>query len=85
MGRRTYARPPAPPSRAATRIFEVLVTAAVLVFFAPLMVLIAAAIFAESGRPIFFSQVRLGRGGRQFRHAQVPQIPQARVFEPDSR
>ena len=55
------------PSGAALRIFDVVVAAVVLVFFAPLMILIAAAVLAEGGRPVFFSQVRLGRGGRHFR------------------
>lgn len=55
------------PSGAVARLFDVLVAAAVLVFFAPLMICVAAAIFVESGRPIFFSQVRLGRRGRHFR------------------
>jgi lipopolysaccharide/colanic/teichoic acid biosynthesis glycosyltransferase len=52
---------------AATRIFDILVAAVILVFFAPLLIAVAAAVLAESGRPIFFSQVRLGRGGRHFR------------------
>lgn len=55
------------PSGAALRIFDVVVAAVVLVLFAPLMILIAAAVLAEGGRPVFFSQVRLGRGGRHFR------------------
>jgi lipopolysaccharide/colanic/teichoic acid biosynthesis glycosyltransferase len=33
---------------------------------APLMLLIAALVWLESGRPIYFSQVRLGKGGRPF-------------------
>jgi lipopolysaccharide/colanic/teichoic acid biosynthesis glycosyltransferase len=52
--------------RIETRIFDVAAAAAILVFFTPLMVLIAAAIFAEGGRPIFFSQIRLGRYGQYF-------------------
>jgi lipopolysaccharide/colanic/teichoic acid biosynthesis glycosyltransferase len=49
------------------RLFDVLVAAAVLAVVAPLMICVATAIFVESGRPIFFSQVRLGRRGRHFR------------------
>jgi lipopolysaccharide/colanic/teichoic acid biosynthesis glycosyltransferase len=55
------------PSGAALRIFDVVVAAVVLVFFAALMILIAVAVLAEGGRPIFFSQVRLGRRGQHFR------------------
>jgi lipopolysaccharide/colanic/teichoic acid biosynthesis glycosyltransferase len=58
---------PVPASDAATRIFDVVIAAIILVFFAPLMITVAAAVLAEGGRPIFFSQVRLGRGGRHFR------------------
>jgi lipopolysaccharide/colanic/teichoic acid biosynthesis glycosyltransferase len=59
--------PPAPPSGVAARLLDVVVAAAVLVCFAPLMILVAAAIFFEDGWPIFFSQVRLGRHGQHFR------------------
>jgi lipopolysaccharide/colanic/teichoic acid biosynthesis glycosyltransferase len=38
-----------------------------LIVLAPLMLLIAVAIVAESGFPIFFSQDRLGQGGQRFR------------------
>jgi lipopolysaccharide/colanic/teichoic acid biosynthesis glycosyltransferase len=55
------------PSGAAARLLDVVVAVAVLVFFAPLMIFVAAAIFVEDGRPIFFSQVRLGRRGQHFR------------------
>jgi lipopolysaccharide/colanic/teichoic acid biosynthesis glycosyltransferase len=51
----------------ARRALDVAIALSALVLLAPLMVLIAAAIYAESGRPIFFSQTRLGRGGRHFR------------------
>ncbi len=49
------------------RVFDVTVAAGGLVSLAPLMLLIAFAIWAESGRPIFFSQARLGRHGRHIR------------------
>jgi lipopolysaccharide/colanic/teichoic acid biosynthesis glycosyltransferase len=65
----TLAAPRLPVSSlgAVARVLDVLGAAAVLVFFAPLMICVTAAIFVESGRPIFFSQVRLGRRGRHFR------------------
>jgi lipopolysaccharide/colanic/teichoic acid biosynthesis glycosyltransferase len=62
-----HRRRPAPPLGVAARLLDVMVAIAVLTFFAPLMILVAAAVFAESGRPIFFSQVRLGQRGRHFR------------------
>jgi lipopolysaccharide/colanic/teichoic acid biosynthesis glycosyltransferase len=54
-------------SRAPARAFDLLVAAPALLALAPLLVLLAAAIWLESGRPIFFSQVRLGREARHFR------------------
>jgi lipopolysaccharide/colanic/teichoic acid biosynthesis glycosyltransferase len=38
-----------------------------LVVLSPVMLLIAAAILVDSGRPVIFTQTRLGRGGRTFR------------------
>ncbi|MDE3110373.1 MAG: sugar transferase [Acidobacteriota bacterium] len=58
---------PGPVLSGVNRIVDVAVAVAGLVVSAPIMLLIAAAIFVESGRPIFFSQIRLGVGGRQFR------------------
>lgn len=37
------------------------------VFLAPLLLLVAAAVWFESGGPILFRQVRIGKGGRHFR------------------
>jgi lipopolysaccharide/colanic/teichoic acid biosynthesis glycosyltransferase len=60
-------RPPLSRSSAAARLLDLAIVTTLLVVFAPLMILVAAAILVESGRPIFFSQIRLGRGGRRFR------------------
>jgi lipopolysaccharide/colanic/teichoic acid biosynthesis glycosyltransferase len=49
------------------RVFDVALAAAGLSALTPLMLVIALAIWVESGRPIFFSQVRLGQHGRHFR------------------
>lgn len=57
---------PGPVLTGVTRVFDVIAAAAGLMFFAPIMLLAAAAILIESGRPIFFGQTRLGLGGRQF-------------------
>ncbi len=45
----------------------------------PVMVLVALAICIETGRPIFYSQTRIGRGGRRFR------IHKFRKFHKDAR
>lgn len=37
-----------------------------LVFFAPLMLAVALAVFVQDGGPAFFAHKRLGRGGRRF-------------------
>jgi dTDP-4-amino-4,6-dideoxygalactose transaminase/lipopolysaccharide/colanic/teichoic acid biosynthesis glycosyltransferase len=58
---------PRPVLSGANRVIDVIFAIGGLVAFAPIMLLIAAAILVESGRPVFFSQVRLGVGGRQFR------------------
>ena len=45
----------------------------------PVMMLVALAICIETGRPIFYSQTRIGRGGRRFR------IHKFRKFHKDAR
>jgi len=59
----------------ARRSFDGLVALVVLILLAPVLAAIAIAIWIESDGPIFFSQVRLGRGGTAFSAAQVPQVP----------
>jgi lipopolysaccharide/colanic/teichoic acid biosynthesis glycosyltransferase len=49
------------------RLIDIAVSLSVLIAFAPLLVLIAAAVVAGSGRPVLFRQVRVGRGFRRFR------------------
>jgi lipopolysaccharide/colanic/teichoic acid biosynthesis glycosyltransferase len=49
------------------RIFDSVLAAAGLILLAPLLLLIAAAILVTSGRPILFSQERVGRSGTRFR------------------
>jgi lipopolysaccharide/colanic/teichoic acid biosynthesis glycosyltransferase len=49
------------------RVFDFIVAAMALILVAPLTLIIAIAIYAESGRPVIFSQVRLGQHGRPFR------------------
>ncbi len=47
--------------------FDRIVAALGLLLVGPLMLLVALAILIESGRPVFFSQWRLGRDGKLFR------------------
>jgi len=49
------------------RVFDRLVAALLLVFFAPFLILVAAALLVTEGRPIFFGHTRVGRGGHPFR------------------
>jgi len=48
----------------ARRGFDCLAALIALICLAPLLAVVAAAIWIESGRPIFFSQARLGKGLR---------------------
>jgi exopolysaccharide biosynthesis polyprenyl glycosylphosphotransferase len=45
----------------------VVVSLGLLALFSPLFLVVAAAIMVTSGRPIFYSQERVGQGGRRFR------------------
>ncbi len=76
----------------ARRALDCLVVFVVLICLAPLMAAIAAAIWVESGGPVFFSQARLGRGGERFRlhkfrkfHAQESPSGLAVTLKNDSR
>jgi lipopolysaccharide/colanic/teichoic acid biosynthesis glycosyltransferase len=51
----------------ANRFLDLTVALGALLVLAPLMLLLAGAVWGESGKPIFFSQVRLGKDGRHFR------------------
>ena len=57
-------------SRLGKRCFDITVAAALLVFFAPLLLLLAVAVKVHDGGPVMFRQNRLGRGGRHFRIAK---------------
>jgi lipopolysaccharide/colanic/teichoic acid biosynthesis glycosyltransferase len=54
-------------SHVARRLLDLIVASAALIVFAPIMSLIALAILLESGRPVLFSQLRVGQHGRPFR------------------
>jgi len=51
---------------AVQRAFDLCTAFVALCVVAPLMLLIACVVWLESGRPIYFSQLRLGKGGRPF-------------------
>jgi lipopolysaccharide/colanic/teichoic acid biosynthesis glycosyltransferase len=48
------------------RLFDILMSAFVLIVLSPLLLLLSVAIIIDSGFPVFFSQVRVGRGFRKF-------------------
>lgn len=48
------------------RTFDMLVSLVAVFLLSPLMLTAAAIIMLESGRPVLFRQIRLGRGGREF-------------------
>lgn len=54
-------------SRMQKRTFDLLVTVPLVLFLLPLFVAVAIAIKLESRGPVFFRQVRVGQGNRQFR------------------
>jgi lipopolysaccharide/colanic/teichoic acid biosynthesis glycosyltransferase len=49
------------------RAFDIGVAALLLLLTSPLLALGALAVLLQSGRPVFFGQMRLGKGGRPFR------------------
>jgi lipopolysaccharide/colanic/teichoic acid biosynthesis glycosyltransferase len=49
------------------RLMDLTLTLLTLPLWAPLLGLLAAAVLLTDGRPMFFPQPRLGRGGRRFR------------------
>lgn len=55
------------PSLVLKRCFDVLLSAALLVLFSPLFLILAAAIKLESEGPVFFRQKRITQFGREFR------------------
>jgi lipopolysaccharide/colanic/teichoic acid biosynthesis glycosyltransferase len=66
MTRSVPAAPPIPPSPA-KRAFDVVLSGTGLLLSAPIWALIALAVKLEDGGPVFFSQERVGIGGRTFR------------------
>jgi exopolysaccharide biosynthesis polyprenyl glycosylphosphotransferase len=50
----------------ARRIFDLALTIPALVVLSPLMALIGFAVYLDSGAPVFYRQIRIGRGGTPF-------------------
>jgi lipopolysaccharide/colanic/teichoic acid biosynthesis glycosyltransferase len=53
--------------RAVKRGFDIAASALSLLLLGPSMLVIAVAVRSEMGRPVIYRQLRVGRGGRQFR------------------
>lgn len=54
-------------ARLAKRATDVLVSAAFLALFSPLFLVVSLAVLLTEGGPIFYTQERVGQGGRRFR------------------
>jgi lipopolysaccharide/colanic/teichoic acid biosynthesis glycosyltransferase len=50
-----------------SRVIDVLIAGLALAVLSPVMLLIAAVIVAETGRPVFYIQTRFAQGGKTFR------------------
>ncbi len=64
--------------RRLTRLFDVIGACLLLVFVAPLFLMVAVAIAAQRTGPVFFRQTRIGRRGRTF------QVIKFRTMVPDA-
>ena len=72
MARSSYYAPARPavrtrPSLRAMDVVDFAVAFLALVFIAPLMLLVAAAVFLQDGGPVIFAHRRLGRNGESFK------------------
>ncbi len=63
---RPHLFPLGPDYQTAKRLVDLILCFLALPFIIPVSLLCALAIFLESGRPVFFIQERIGRGGRPF-------------------
>jgi sugar transferase (PEP-CTERM system associated) len=51
----------------AKRLFDIIVSLGLILLTSPALVLAMLAVFLDSGRPVFYTQDRVGEGGRVFR------------------
>lgn len=65
------------PERA-KRLFDIIAAGALLVVLSPLLLVLALAVRIKVGRPVLFSQVRPGFGGRPFRLIKFRTMTEAR-------
>lgn len=64
--------------RVVKRVFDLIIGSASLVLMAPVLLMLAVAVYLESGRPIIFSQRRVGENGRMFTmHKLRTMVPNA--------
>ncbi len=49
------------------RIFDLIVTLLLMIILLPIMMIVAVIIYLDDGRPVFFSQKRIGENGRAFK------------------
>lgn len=48
------------------RLVDLLLSALLLLVFSPILLLLGVAVWMESGRPVFFKQIRVGKGEKEF-------------------
>jgi lipopolysaccharide/colanic/teichoic acid biosynthesis glycosyltransferase len=49
------------------RLFDVLLSVCAIMFLSPFLIIISAIIFVSDGLPIFYCQIRVGRGNKDFK------------------
>jgi lipopolysaccharide/colanic/teichoic acid biosynthesis glycosyltransferase len=67
MGARSYVAPRRGPWAAFKRAIDLIGSGVLLVVFSPLLLVLAVAIVVDTGRPVLFRQIRLGRSLREIR------------------
>lgn len=64
------------------RPFDILLSIAILIFLAPIFLTVMLVVLLGSGRPIFYSQTRIGRGGRAFQILKFrTMVPKAHLLK----
>ncbi len=53
--------------RTAKRVFDVIFSVVALIAISPLLIIICTLILIDDGRPVFYSQQRIGKGGKSFK------------------
>ena len=63
------------------RVFDLIATFLVFVVLLPLLTLLALFLYCVNGRPVFFSQERVGRNGKMFRILKFRTLKQSKVLD----